>query len=91
MPKQTRTYAALVDGKAVGKRTTKTMFYTHVTVAFGPDTNDGRPPAVVAFHQSERAARGFCKTYSGYHPTAAACVAPAVLIDKAGNIVAGAP
>lgn len=82
----TRFYAALVDGDLLGKRSTKTMFYTHVTVARFPGMLPGQSPwAAQSWHQSERAGLGFATSTRGYHPDWEVRLVPAVLVDKDGK------
>lgn len=95
-----RIYAALVDGKPLGKRTTRTMTYTHAIVM----ELDPRMPKVMhnqltAKHHvigfsgdamnAEKGRSQYEKSYSNSDGLVRIFVAPAVLIDKHGNLVEG--
>ncbi len=85
---KTRIVAALVDGKLVGKRSSRTMRYTHALVVQDPGEDKWR---LQSCSQSERGAHNLLAEFKRYRSAYLARVVPVVVIDKHGAAIGEAP
>jgi hypothetical protein len=79
-----RIVAALVDCKIVGKRSSRTMRYTHALVIQEPGETEWR---LRSCSQSERGAHNLLAEFKRYYSGWPARVVPVVAIDKKGDIL----